>query len=89
MPIKDGLVKSINHQSDDTGTYVFNSALVDKRLEVLRQLVPNARLVGFLVNPNGASTPASSNECNPPHGPWPWSCWCATPRRQPRSTPPS
>jgi putative ABC transport system substrate-binding protein len=30
---------------------------VDKRLEVLRQLVPNARLVGFLVNPNGASTP--------------------------------
>jgi putative tryptophan/tyrosine transport system substrate-binding protein len=57
-PVQDGLVKSINRPGgNSTGTYVFNSALVDKRLEVLRQLVPNARLVGFLVNPNGASTP--------------------------------
>jgi putative ABC transport system substrate-binding protein len=57
-PVQDGLVKSINRPGgNSTGTYVFNGALVDKRLEVLRQLVPNARLVGFLVNPNGASTP--------------------------------
>jgi putative ABC transport system substrate-binding protein len=57
-PVQDGLVKSINRPGgNSTGTFVFNSALVDKRLEILRQLVPNARLVGFLVNPNGASTP--------------------------------
>jgi ABC-type uncharacterized transport system substrate-binding protein len=35
---------------------VFNTALLPKRFELLRQLLPNARLVGFLVNPNGAST---------------------------------
>ena len=55
-PVQDGLVKSINRPGGNTtGTYVLNTVLVPKRLEVLRQLVPNARLVGFLVNPNNAS----------------------------------
>ena len=36
--------------------YVLNTALVPKRLELLRELVPNARLVGFLVNPNNSNT---------------------------------
>src|SRR5262249_21397727 len=55
-PVLDGLVKSINRPGGNTtGTYVLNTVLVPKRLEVLRQLVPNARLVGFLVNPNNAS----------------------------------
>jgi putative tryptophan/tyrosine transport system substrate-binding protein len=35
---------------------VHNTALVPKRLELLRQSVPNARLVGFLVNPNNSNT---------------------------------
>ena len=57
-PVQDGLVPSINRPGgNSTGTFVLNSALVDKRMEVLRQLVPNARLVGFLVNPNNASIP--------------------------------
>ena len=56
-PVQDGLVKSINRPGDNsTGAYVFNTALLPKRFELLRQLSPNARLVGFLVNPNGAST---------------------------------
>ncbi|MGB8158120.1 MAG: ABC transporter substrate-binding protein, partial [Pseudolabrys sp.] len=56
-PVQDGLVKSINRPGDNsTGAYVFNTALLPKRFELLRQLLPNARLVGFLVNPNGAST---------------------------------
>ena len=56
-PVQDGLAQSINRPGgNSTGTFVFNSALVEKRLELLRQLVPSARLVGFLVNPNGAST---------------------------------
>jgi putative ABC transport system substrate-binding protein len=57
-PVHDGLVKSINRPSGNTtGAYVFNTGLLPKRFELLRQLLPNARLVGFLVNPNGGSTP--------------------------------
>jgi putative ABC transport system substrate-binding protein len=57
-PVQDGLVKSINRPGgNSTGAYVFNTALLPKRFELLRQLLPKARLVGFLVNPNGATTP--------------------------------
>src|SRR3954464_4255669 len=56
-PVGDGLVKSINRPGgNSTGTYVLNNALAPKRLDILRQLVPNVRLVGFLVNPNGSTT---------------------------------
>jgi putative ABC transport system substrate-binding protein len=56
-PVQDGIVKSINRPGgNSTGTYVLNTALVPKRLELLRQLVPSARLVGFLVNPNNSNT---------------------------------
>ena len=44
-PVQDGLVKSINRPGgNSTGTYVLNTALVPKRLEVLRQLVPERSL---------------------------------------------
>jgi len=57
-PVHDGLVKSINRPGGNTtGAYVFNTGLLPKRFELLRQLLPNTRLVGFLVNPNGGSTP--------------------------------
>lgn len=56
-PVQDGLVKSINRPGgNSTGAFALNTVLVQKRFELLRQLLPNARLVGFLVNPNGAST---------------------------------
>ncbi len=56
-PVQEGIVKSINRpDGNTTGAYLLNTALVPKRLEVLRQLVPNARLVGFLVNPNNSNT---------------------------------
>jgi ABC-type uncharacterized transport system substrate-binding protein len=56
-PVQDGIVQSINRPSgNSTGTFVHNTALVQKRVEVLRELVPNARLVGFLVNPNNSNT---------------------------------
>ena len=56
-PVQDGLVKSINRPGgNSTGAYVLNNALVPKRFELLRQLASNARLVGFLVNPNGSTT---------------------------------
>src|SRR5262247_3664774 len=57
-PVQDGLVKSINRPGgNSTGAFVLNTALLQKRFELLRQLVPNARLVGVVVNPNGVSTP--------------------------------
>ena len=44
-PVQEGIVKSINRpDANTTGAYLLNTALVPKRLEVLRQLVPNARL---------------------------------------------
>jgi ABC-type uncharacterized transport system substrate-binding protein len=56
-PVQAGLVKSINRPGGNTtGAYVLNTILVSKRLELLHQLLPKARLVGFLVNPNGEST---------------------------------
>src|SRR5262245_65902564 len=55
--VQDALVKSINRpRGNSTGAFVLNTALLPKRFELLRQLLPNARLVGFLVNPNGAIT---------------------------------
>jgi putative ABC transport system substrate-binding protein len=56
-PVKDGIVKSINRPGgNSTGAFVLNTALLPKRFELLRQLLPKVRLVGFLVNPNGATT---------------------------------
>ena len=56
-PVQDGLVQSINRPGgNSTGTYALNTTLVPKRFEVLRQIVPNARLVGMLMNPNNSNT---------------------------------
>jgi ABC-type uncharacterized transport system substrate-binding protein len=56
-PVQEGIVNSINRPSgNSTGAYVQNTALLQKRLELLRQLVPGARSVGFLANPNNSNT---------------------------------
>ena len=56
-PVQEGIVNSINRPSgNSTGAFLHNTALVPKRLEVLRQLVPSTRLVGFLVNQNNPNT---------------------------------
>jgi putative tryptophan/tyrosine transport system substrate-binding protein len=56
-PVRDRLVKSINRPGgNSTGTDLLNNSLTPKRLEVLRELVPTATSVGFLVNPRSAST---------------------------------
>jgi putative ABC transport system substrate-binding protein len=51
-PVKSGLVASLNRPGGNvTGTAGLTSELDPKRLEFLQQLVPEATLIGVLVNP--------------------------------------
>jgi len=52
-PVADGLVPSFNRPGGNfTGIVFITTALGAKRLELLRQLVPNAMTIAFLMRPN-------------------------------------
>ena len=52
-PINVGLVPSLNRPTGNiTGVTLFTSVLGAKRLEMLRELVPNASVLAVLMNPN-------------------------------------
>jgi putative ABC transport system substrate-binding protein len=52
-PVKYGLVASLHRPGGNmTGAVFFNVALVGKRLELLRELIPAAASVGFVLDPN-------------------------------------
>jgi putative ABC transport system substrate-binding protein len=52
-PVEIGLVASLNQPGGNvTGVSFLNNALTGKQLELLHELVPNAAVIGFLVNPN-------------------------------------
>jgi putative tryptophan/tyrosine transport system substrate-binding protein len=56
-PVQMGLVASLNRPGGNaTGVYMLTSALEPKRLELLRELVPNAEVIGVLVDPNSPDT---------------------------------
>ncbi len=70
-PIELGLVTNLNKPGENiTGVTQLNSLVTPKRLELLHELVPSARVVGLLVNPtnpalvetetNGAMSAAKS-----------------------------
>jgi putative ABC transport system substrate-binding protein len=62
-PVRDGLVASLNRPGGNvTGVVFFTSVLGGKRLELLHQLVPNATMIGMLVNPNTAETERERND---------------------------
>jgi putative tryptophan/tyrosine transport system substrate-binding protein len=52
-PVKEGLVASFNRPGGNiTGVSVVSSALVSKQFELLHELVPQATVVGVLLNPS-------------------------------------
>jgi len=56
-PVKDGLVTTLNRPgSNITGLVFISDELGTKRLQLLRQFVPKATIIGLLVNPNNPGT---------------------------------
>ena len=62
-PVRLSLVASLNRPGGNiTGVYLLNSAVMGKRLELLRELVPAARVIGYLANPKSAVTEPETKE---------------------------
>ena len=56
-PVGDGLVASLARPGGNlTGFSIINVELTPKRLELLSELVPQARVIALLVNPNNPNT---------------------------------
>ena len=63
-PVKVGLVPRLNRPGGNiTGISFYNSAdLESKQLELLREVVPKAGVIGVLVNPTGAAVQSQESE---------------------------
>jgi putative ABC transport system substrate-binding protein len=59
-PVKAGIVSSLNHPGGNvTGIVNLSAGLMAKRIELIRQVVPDAKIIAALVNP---ANPATSTE---------------------------
>src|ERR1035441_580242 len=62
-PVRAGLVPSLNRPAGNiTGVALFTAQLHSKRLEFLNELVPSARVIGFLINPNGRDSDTDARD---------------------------
>jgi putative ABC transport system substrate-binding protein len=56
-PVELGLVRSLNRPGGNlTGVITLTFELVSKRVELLHEIVPAARSIGFLINPTNSQT---------------------------------
>ena len=52
-PVREGLVASLSRPGGNaTGITIFGAAAVTKRMQLLQEVVPQAAVIGFLMNPN-------------------------------------
>ena len=57
-PVEIGLVPSLNQPGGNlTGMGIFNASLGIKRLESMKELMPNAGVIGYLLNPASGGSP--------------------------------
>src|SRR5262245_2714267 len=62
-PVQVGLVASLNRPGANiTGVTQISRELLAKRLELIRELLPRATAIGFLVNPDNPNTDSSVQE---------------------------
>jgi ABC-type uncharacterized transport system substrate-binding protein len=62
-PLQVGLVASFNRPEGNlTGAYFLSGGLTEKRLGLIRELLPRADLVGVLLNPNDPLTDAITSD---------------------------
>lgn len=62
-PVKMGLVGSLNHPGGNlTGVALFSNVIGSKRVEFLRQIVPNAKTIAFLVQPDNPNADREINQ---------------------------
>jgi putative ABC transport system substrate-binding protein len=62
-PVKDGLVTSLSRPGGNvTGATRLTTELVPKRLGIISELVPKAKVIGYLGNPKGIQTAAQVSE---------------------------
>jgi putative tryptophan/tyrosine transport system substrate-binding protein len=62
-PVRAGLVSSLNRPGGNiTGFALFTALLQSKRLELLNKLVPNAKVIGFLINPNSRDSDTDARD---------------------------
>src|SRR5262249_61630468 len=56
-PVRAGLVESLSRPGGNiTGIVGFTDQLITKRLEVVAQLLPNASVIGALLNPSNPNS---------------------------------
>jgi putative tryptophan/tyrosine transport system substrate-binding protein len=62
-PVRIGIVASLNRPGGNaTGVTFFSSELAPKRLELLRELVPQATIIAVLVNPTNQTNEMTSRD---------------------------
>ena len=62
-PVQLNLVGSLSRPGGNiTGVYVLNTAVMGKRLELLHELVPTARVIAYIADPKSAVTAPETSE---------------------------